>query len=295
MAMRALAWLSLVVLLSGCGKAGSEAARQAPSVASEAGPALAMAERQPADTVAFATTPGESAPPAAGALERKIIYTATVDLVVEDFTPVPAQIDQLVKGYHGFIANSQVSGSAGERRRGEWTLRIPIANFEAFLRDAQGEVGEVRSVARDSKDVSEEFYDVEARIRNKRKEEERLLKLLEEKTGTLEEVLGIERELSRVREEIERFEGRMRVLADLTALTTITLRVEEVRHFVPEEATTFSDRIRRSFADSLWSMRTAGEEFVVAIAGAAPWIILFGAPLLIAYRWWRRRSRTQAP
>lgn len=200
----------------------------------------------------------------------------------------------MVKRHGGFVANSQVSGAAGESRSGLWKLRIPIAKFDEFLQEAQGKLGEVRSVARDSQDVSEEFYDVEARIRNKRQEETRLLKLLEERTGTLEDVLGIERELSRVREEIERHEGRMRVLADLTSLTTVTLRVEEVRHFVPEEATTFSDRIRRSFMESLWVMRSAGESCVVGLVGAAPWLVLLGAPIVIAAWAWRRRRRSSS-
>lgn len=287
--MRALIFLGLILSL-GCAQASYDS--QAPSAAArDEASGLAMSKQGGSETPAVAVASGEAVPPSAGALERKIIYEANVDLVVEDFTPVPALVDQLVKGYQGFIANSQVSGSVGQRRHGVWKLRIPIANFEAFLRDAQGKIGEVRRVSRDSKDVSEEYYDVEARIRNKRQEESRLLKLLDEKTGTLEEVIGIERELSRVREEIERMEGRMRVLADLTSLTTVTLRVEEVRHYEPEEATSFGDRVRRSFSESLYSMRTAGESFVVWLVGAAPWIALFGVPAAIAIRYARRKLR----
>lgn len=277
------------VLVLGCGASVQrEAARMAPAAAESPALAFAKAARQqpPGEST---TSPGS--PPSASALERKIIYTADVDLVVEDFTPVPGEVDALVKRYGGLIANSQVAGETGESRSGVWKLRIPVARFDEFLQDAQGKLGEVRSVSRDSQDVSEEFYDVEARIRNKRQEEARLLQLLEERTGTLEDVLGIERELSRVREEIERFEGRMRVLADLTSLTTITLRVAEVRHFVPDEATTFGDRIRRSFMESLWTMRDAGENFVVGVVGAAPWLALFGAPIALAVLGWRRRQR----
>jgi len=287
--MRAIVLLSVLAL--GCGGPAVNYQSRAPASAAAEGeaPALDMAARSPSVTPAESGAAGTSAPPSAGALERKIIYEADIDLVVEDFTPVPALVDQLVKGYNGFIANSQVSGDAGEQRTGVWKLRIPIANFDAFLRDAQGNIGEVSRISRDSKDVSEEFYDVEARIRNKRQEETRLLKLLDERTGTLEDVLGIERELSRVREEIERMEGRMRVLADLTSMTTVTLRVREVQHFIPEEATTFGDRVRRAFSNSLWAMRTGGESFLVMLAGAAPWIALLAIPVAVAIRIVRRK------
>lgn len=283
--MRAVLLLTLFAV--GCGRAdvAREYARKSSAVPAAEAPALGLAQSSSGGK------PAENAEPALAALERKIIYTANVDLVVEDFTPAAAQVDALVKRFNGFIANSKVAGAAGESRSGEWTLRIPVANFDAFLQAAQGSLGEVRSVARDSRDVSEEFYDVEARIRNKRQEETRLLKLLEEKTGTLEDVLGIERELSRVREEIERHEGRMRVLADLTSLTTVTLAIEEVRHYVPEQATTFRDRVSRAFHESLWSMRQAGENFVVGLVGTAPWLAIVVIPVMICVRAWRKRRR----
>ncbi len=286
--MRAM--ILLTVFAVGCGQAAvqREAARSAP--ASEAAPAFSLAQAPAVEALAE-QSPVKDGPPTADAIERKIIYTADVDLVVEDFTPTTSQVDAMVKRFGGFIASSQVSGEAGESRSGNWKLRVPIARFDEFLQEAQGKLGEVRSLARNSQDVSEEYYDVEARIRNKRQEEARLLKLLEEQTGTLEDVLRVERELSRVREEIERHEGRLRVLADLTSLTTITLRIEEVRHYMPEVAATFGDRVRRAFSESIWNMRTAGESFVVAVVGAAPWLALLAVPVVIAVQIWRRRVR----
>lgn len=80
-----------------------------------------------------------------------------------------------------------------------------------------------------SKDVSEEYYDVEARIRNKQKTESRLVTLLEKEAGNLEQVLKVEEKLDRVREEIERMQGRLRVLRDQTSLATVTLNIEQIR------------------------------------------------------------------
>lgn len=293
MHVRAIILLSLFAL--GCGQAAVQREASRSAASSEEAPSFALAKvpaaEAPPDEALAEQTPAKDGPPTADAIERKIVYTADVDLVVEDFTPIASQVDAMVKRFGGFIASSQVSGEAGESRSGNWKLRVPIARFDEFLQEAQGKLGEVRSLARNSQDVSEEYYDVEARIRNKRQEEARLLKLLEEQTGTLEDVLRVERELSRVREEIERHEGRLRMLADLTSLTTITLRIEEVRHYMPEVAATFGDRVRRAFSESIWNMRTAGESFVVAVVGAAPWLALLGVPVVVAVQIWRRRAR----
>lgn len=283
--MRALIIVSLLAL--GCGQRGAYTGEPPAASAVDEAPALALA-KQPA-TEAVDGAAGGDVPESADAMARKIIYTAELDLVVEDFNPVPALVEQLVKRYQGFIADSDVSGKSGERRRGVWKVRIPADGFGSFLQDAEGEIGELRSASRDSQDVSEEYYDVDARIRNKQQEEARLLKLLEDRTGTLDEILRIERELSRVREDIERLEGRMRMLTDLTSLTTVTLRVEEVQHYVPEVATTFGDRVRRAWENSLWSVRTAGEACVVGMVGAAPWIAVLAIPGAIAVRILRRK------
>jgi len=213
---------------------------------------------------------GEALPPS-DKLQRKIIYTAEVDLVVEDFDPIPAQVDALVKKYGGYVARSQLSGSSGYQRSGSWTLRVPVENYEACLTAART-LGEVRSVSSDSQDVSEEFYDIEARLRNKRDAEARLLRHLDESTGKLSDILDVEREIDRVRGEIERMEGRLRVLTDLTSLTTIVLSVQEIRDYVPEEAPTYLTRVRRAFSGSVSSLVSAAQAVSIAVVAAAPWL-----------------------
>ena len=141
--------------------------------------------------------------------QRKIIYSANVELVVEDFDGMADKVAALAKQFDAYVAGSNLTGSTGETRRGNWKLRVPTARFDEFVAAAKG-LGELQSAGTTSKDVSEEYYDVDARIRNKTKEEERLLKLLEERPGKLEDVIAIERELSRVRGELERMQGRMR-------------------------------------------------------------------------------------
>jgi hypothetical protein len=243
--MRNAAILSLLFL--GC---SAESARESAHIASTAtsldeGMTREVAAVAQAHRAATQVDRNDAAVPGVGALQRKIIYTADIELVVENFSDVPARLDELVRQNEGYVASSNLGGSAGDRRSGTWKVRVPALRFDVFVNAART-LGEVRRVGTNSQDVSEEFYDVEARIRNRKREEEQFLKLLADRTGKLDDVLAIEKELSRVREEVERFEGRLRVLQDLTAMTTVSLTIEEVKNYVPTEAATLNASAGRS-------------------------------------------------
>ena len=213
--------------------------------------------------------------------------------MVEDFEPIPARIEALVKRFDAYLARSNVTGTPGTPRTGQWTVRVPADRYDAFLA-ASRQLGEVRRVGSDSQDVTEEFYDVEARIRNEKQEEARLLKLLDTATGKLEEVLAVEREVSRVRGEIEQSEGRMRVLNDLTALATVDLVVTEIKDYVPEEAVTYWTRLRRAFEASIRALVFTADQLSIAVVAISPWlavILMPGVPLAFWVRARRRRRR----
>jgi len=291
--------LVLLALVLGCGvQSAREAARSSREYATErttTSTADSSSSMPPRALAKQASEEGETVP-SAQRLQRKIIYTADVELVVEDFSDLPARVEELVRQNDGYIASSNLSGSAGDRRSGTWKIRVPVERFNAFL-DAARTLGEVRRIGTNSQDVSEEYYDVEARIRNRKREEEQLLKLLAERTGELDDVLAVERELSRVREEVERLEGRLRVLQDLTALTTVTLTIEEVKNYVPAEAATLGTRLRRTFTGSLESLRTTGEALLIFVVALSPWLVVFAIPALFVAvtvrRTWRRKRTVE--
>jgi len=241
-----------------------------------------------------ATMPSGTDPAAEAPLQRRIIYTADVELVVEQFDAVPQKVQELAERFGGYVAKSYLTGSPGYRRRGEWTLRIPVENYERCLAAARG-LGEVRSVRSDSQDVSEEYYDVEARIRNKKEEEERLRRHLVDSTAKLEDILNVEREISRVREEIERLEGRIRVLRDLTAYSTVRLRVDEIGDYIPEEAPTYGTRVRRAWRKSLSLMTESAQALSIVVVAVAPWLAVIAVAgllvLLVLRRVWRWLTR----
>jgi len=215
-----------------------------------------------------------------------------VDLVVEQFEPLPERVEELVRQHGGFVSASSIAGSPGRPRSGRWTIRVPVDRFSEFLA-AVRLLGEVRSVNSTSDDVTAEFYDIEARIRNKQQEEERLLKLLAEATGKLEEVLAVERELSRVRGEIEQAQGRMRMLKDVTELTTVTVTVTEIKDYVPDEAPTYVTRVRRAFMSSTVAVVATAQVLSLVAVALVPWLpapLLLVLAVLTLRRLRRRRS-----
>jgi hypothetical protein len=244
------------------------------------GDMMAMASgeiHQPNEAVVV--TPADSAQPVAPA--RKIIYTATIDLNVTDFPKAVLTLESLVKSEKGYLAQSEVQGTPGSPQSGRWQCRVPVDRFEPF-RQAVEKLGELQKSLSQADDVSEEYYDLEARIKNKKVEEARLLKHLEESTAKLKDTLEVERELSRVREEIERQEGRIRLLSNLSTMTTVTVTMHALTHFTPPSEPTFQASISRTFSDSVARLVDFGKAVVLAIVAITPWIplLVLGALLL---------------
>lgn len=204
---------------------------------------------------------------------RKIIYTANLNLVVDSFDNVADSMVRMSTDFGGFVQKANVTGNSGSRRTGSWTLRIPSQSYREFLASA-GKLGEVVSLNEQAREVTAEFHDVDARIRNKLREEERLNKILEERPGKLDDVLSVEREVSRVREEIERMQGRLRVLRDQTSYSTISLTVTEIQHYAPPAAPSFGTQIRRQWDSTVTSLTDAFQATVLWSIAVGPWLLI---------------------
>jgi hypothetical protein len=221
------------------------------------------------------------------ASERKIIYVAEVALVVDDFAAAETAVPKLVKEFHGYLSEASISRPTGKIRSGQWTVRVPVDQFDAFL-DAVTKLGVPESRRQTAQDVTEEFVDLEARINNSKRIEAEILKLLEDRTGNIKDVLEVQARLGEVRGEIERMEGRVRYLQNRTALTTVTVNIREELGYRPPEAPSFSNRLQRGWTRSLDSMRKFGENAAVFFVIAVPWLVLW-AVILLPVVWFIRR------
>lgn len=278
----------LAVVLGGCGGSGApESSLESESATSvESGTESKAAPAPGSPSVGGALSQKPSVVP------RKIIYTADVSLVVDKLNPAQQKLVALVRQSKGYVAETQIGGETGAPRTGRWKIRVPVDGYQNFL-DAVTKIGEVQTVNTGSEDVSAEFYDIEARLRNKRIEEKRLLEHLNRSTAKLSDILLVEKEISRVRGEIEQMQGRLRVLANQTSLTTVTVTINEIKDYVPPAPPTFGTEIARSFQSSLGGLIDFGKTAVIAFVAIFPWLVVI-AIIAIPVLKFRRRSK-QAP
>jgi hypothetical protein len=258
------------------------AAGVATAPGSAAGSAKAAPSTQPEATT---TTAGPS-------VARKIIYDAQVDLVVESVDPIAKKMTSLVQQARGYIAEQNVTGSPGSLRSIHWRIRVPVEQFDSFV-DSVVSLGELERNNRTSQDVSDQYYDVEARIKNKKVEEQTLNKILQERSGKLEDVLKIEVELSRVRGEIEQFEGKIRVLENLSSLATLTINVREREKYTPSApvVASFSTKVARTWDSSITSLVDLGKAIVLWAVSWAIWLPLYVIAAIVAWVLIRRLIR----
>ena len=155
----------------------------------------------------------------------RIIKTAELDLEVADgeFGRAFAEAERLAARYGGFVTGSATTSNPA--RSGDLTLRVPVERFESALADLRG-LGTVETARVRGEDVSAEFVDLEARLRNLEAHEGVLLRLNRE-ANTIAESLQVQRELQSVQLQIERLAGQLRVLTDQTSYGTISLRLHE--------------------------------------------------------------------
>ena len=179
----------------------------------------------------LAKVESESAGGASGALEiaePKVISTAFLSIEVDLVEAATTQVRDIADSLGGFLENLNSSG-ADEGQQANMTVRVPQAQFSDAVERIEL-VGKVQSKNLGSEDVSERFIDLQAHLKSSIREEESLLSLLG-RTTTVSEVLTIERELTRVRSSIERFQGQLNFLERRIDLATITVSL-----FSPDKA-----------------------------------------------------------
>jgi hypothetical protein len=169
---------------------------------------------------------GERIPDDAATGSVMIVRTGTASIEVHAIDSAMARVRLLATQVGGFVANSALQGGPDQVRTATIEIKTPAQEFDRLLAGLSP-IGRVEAVNVTAEDVGEEFVDVAARMANDHRLEERLLQLLGTRTGKLKDVLDVERELARVREEIERYEGRLRFLRAHAAVSTLSVTIHE--------------------------------------------------------------------
>lgn len=233
--------------------------------------------------------------------ERMIIRTVELAMYVNDVEASFDEIQTLAAEMGGYVASAN-TWHQGEYLRARLTIRVPARGLDSALERIKALATEVERESTSGQDVTEEYTDLEARLRNLEATEvelRELLKTVRERTGKAEDILAVHRELTNIRGQIEQIKGRMQYLEQMSALATIHIELTP-------------DVLSRPITVGRWEPKGTAANALRALiqvlqflVDAGIWIVIVGLPVLIliaipililvlVIRAWRRRRRARA-
>ena len=210
--------------------------------------------------------------------QRHIIQNAHLYLEVIDIDEAATAMQQLTDQADGYIASREIYNIGEERRAGNISLRVPAERFN-FLVGQIKELGKVKNDRVYTDDVTMQYIDLEARIANMTAQEKRLRELLD-KAESIEDIMQVERELGRVRGDLEAMTGNFRYLRERVQYSAIEIRLEEIdarTMVVGDKFEGFGERVMALLALNTNRFLTATTNFFVVLIGSLPIFL----PLLI--------------
>ncbi|ESU32831.1 hypothetical protein G3A_09300 [Bacillus sp. 17376] len=228
------------------------------------------------------------------AAQRMVIYNAEMDIRVDNFEKARNALEQKAKAYNGYIVQSNSNRFDGEQQSGTMTFRIPQEHFNAFLNDAEGLSIQVNNRHVSGQDVTEEYVDLESRMKSKKAVEARLLDFMKQAQKT-EDLLKISSDLADVQEQIEQIAGRKKFLENQTALSTVTITLQENEvpvSKIDNDSLNTWQKIKKQFADNINILLAAGSGIIVFLIGNLP-ILLIVAAIVAAILYFARKKAGQ--
>jgi anti-sigma factor RsiW len=173
-----------------------------------------------------ASSAGGGAIPTVPAESRKLIRNASVEVEVKAFDDAAQKVTDLANTAGGYVATRNSSRLSNGKMTGTLIVKVPPAALDGFLTQLRG-LGEIRNQTLGSEDVTKAYFDTDARLRNARHMEDGLLELLKNTKGRVADLLQVERELGRVRGEIEEMQGQLKLWDSLISFATVTVQLSE--------------------------------------------------------------------
>src|SRR6266853_435280 len=164
-------------------------------------------------------------PPSALA-NRKLIRNATVELEIVSFDDALQKITAIANDERGYVATTSSQKQANGKLRGEVVVKVLPENLDRFLQKIR-KLGELKNQTLGTEDVTKAYFDTDARLKNARVMEQRLIDMLKTKTGKVSDLLQVEKELGRVREDIEKMQGELKYWDSQVQFATVTISLAE--------------------------------------------------------------------
>ncbi len=214
--------------------------------------------------------------------EKKIIKNGFLHFSVTNIENAADTIAKIAKSNGGDIMTKDISSATQSNRFGSITVRVPSENFEQALVALKQIASVVHNESTTSNDVTEQFIDTQARLSAKKTHEGRLLSFFEE-AKNVEDLISIEKELSRVRGEIELIEGRLNRLENQTSFSTITIDLKEDAQFGAKNQWRPGQVIKDSANELVTRSQKLIDRMIIISISSLPLIIISLIGLAVAY------------
>ena len=212
-------------------------------------------------------------------VERKLIKEGRVEFETGNLNSTRKTIFEAVKKYKGYVSSDQEFKSPG-RKSNTVIIRVPADNFDNLLSDATQGIEKFDSKEINVKDVTEEFLDIQARLKTKKELEQRYIDLLKQ-AKNVTEMMEIEKQIGQLRSEIESIEGRLKYLNDRVSFSTLTMTFYESIPNETEFGQKFKNGFRNGWDNLFW--------FFVMLTNIWPFILI-GLGLIIGIRLYRKKK-----
>lgn len=211
-----------------------------------------------------APTMEKTAGQTAAQVDQKIIKTGSLDLAVGSVNETAAQLRALASGKGGYVQDASVNERADGTKFGSFTLRIPSKEFESIITEAKKLATLVKSETTAGQDVTEQYTDLQAQLRNARAQETEYLNILKKATS-VQDILNVQQYLGSIRGTIESLQGRLQYLENVTSYATLSIILSE------------DTRLRAPSGGfrPLEDMRAAAQTLVLLAQALVTWLIWF--------------------
>ncbi len=221
---------------------------------------------------------------------KKIIKDGDISVKIKDIASSKKALDTTLKKFNAYYESEVLDNNEYETT---YTLkiRVPSDKFESLLLAIEKGEGEVMSKNIQSTDVTEEYVDTEARLKNKKEYLKRYKDLLV-KANTIKDILALEENIRVLQEEIESKEGRLKYLNDQVAYSTLNLTLTHTKEYVykPSDKPDFIEQVKTSLSNGWESL----VEFLLWLIKIWPWMILFSVLWFLAKTYWQRRKKKRS-
>lgn len=235
------------------------------------------------------TAPQSNPPPESVKIERKIIQNADLDLKVEDVSQSVDRITAICTDNGGYTVNSHLYRD-DQRFSARLSIKVPQETLNQTIVSIS-QLGEVTDKVISTQDVTEEYYDAEARLTVLKAKEERLVGLMD-KAANINDIVSIENELGKTRAEIEVLAGRLKYLANATEYSLVEIELVQAVPGAVKAPQGTMGKAMQGLVSSVNGLINFASHSVVALFIILPWaLVLFLAFLLLRYIYGKQRAR----